>query len=252
MMLIKSGPEADDPRRRLLIKALTASLYAALMPAGVANAQNIFGSRPSKLPPNQSIYRLVGSARVNDQDASIQTQIRSGDTVETGRDSELVFVVGGNAMILRGQSRIVIDGPPRTSEGAALIVNTLRVLTGKILMVTGRKSPMSRVDTSVATIGIRGTGFYVESEPQQTYFCTCYGVTDVASTADPTSTETITAKHHDRPVYIVTDGGPGRNIRNAPFINHTDQELQLIETLVGRTPPFIFPKDDYTGPRREY
>jgi len=26
----------------------------------------------------------------------------------------------------------------------------------------------------------------------------------------------------------------------------------LIETLVGRTPPFVFPKDDYKAPRRQY
>jgi len=26
----------------------------------------------------------------------------------------------------------------------------------------------------------------------------------------------------------------------------------LVETLVGRKPPFIFPKDDYGGPRRDY
>ena len=24
------------------------------------------------------------------------------------------------------------------------------------------------------------------------------------------------------------------------------------QTLVGRKPPFVFPKDDYTGPRRDY
>ena len=36
------------------------------------------------------------------------------------------------------------------------------------------------------------------------------------------------------------------------FINHTDQELMLIETLVGRTPPFVFPMDIYNAPRRDY
>ena len=53
-------------------------------------------------------------------------------------------------------------------------------------------------------------------------------------------------------MYIVADGGPGKNIRNAPFINHTDQELTLIEALVGRTPPFLFPNDVYNAPRRDY
>jgi len=59
-------------------------------------------------------------------------------------------------------------------------------------------------------------------------------------------------KAHDRPLYILGQGPAGRTIRDAPFINHTDQELMLIEALVGRTPPFVFPKDDYTGPRRDY
>jgi len=251
MILIKSGPEADDPRRRLLIQALTASLFSALAPAGGAFAQGIFGSRPTKLPPSQSIYRLVGSAKVNDRDATLETQIRSGDTVETGRDSELVFVVGANAMIVRSDSRVVIAGPEKRSELTSLIISGLRVLTGKILAVTPRGTQM-RVDTTVATIGIRGTGFYIESDPQLTYFCTCYGLTDVQANADPESKESIKARHHDRPVYVTTDGARGNNIRNAPFINHTDQELMLIETLVGRNPPFIFPKDDYTGPRRDY
>ena len=36
----------------------------------------------------------------------------------------------------------------------------------------------------------------------------------------------------------------------APFINHTDVELALIEALVGRTPPFSLFDEDYGGARR--
>ena len=69
--------------------------------------------------------------------------------------------------------------------------------------------------------------------------------------ADPESRETIHAKHHDQPVYVVTDGGAGRNIRPAPVINHSDAELELIETLVGRKPPFAIPQEGYP-PRNPY
>ena len=109
-----------------------------------------------------------------------------------------------------------------------------------------------QVRTTTGTIGIRGTGFYVEAQPDQTYFCTCYGVSEVASVREPEKTESIIAQRHDRPVYILADGTSGGLIRNAPFINHTDQELALIEALVGREPPFVFPKDSYTAPRRGY
>jgi hypothetical protein len=109
-----------------------------------------------------------------------------------------------------------------------------------------------RMTTKNASIGIRGTGVYMESDAEQTYFCTCYGTTDIVAVNDPTSRETVVSRQHDRPLYILEGQQAGQNIRAAPFINHTDQELMLIEALVGRSPPFVFPRDDYLRPRRPY
>ena len=187
----------------------------------------------------------MGTASVNGEAASLQTRVRPGDTVETGAGSEIVFVVGGHSMLLRDNSRLVIESGP-----AALVISGFRLLTGKLLQVS-RGSQM-RVTTSSASVGIRGTGWYAESEPDLTYFCTCYGVADIAAIGDPESTTTVSATHHDRPLYITARADRGGRVRGAPFINHTDQELMLIESLVGREPPFVFPKDDYNAPRREY
>ena len=240
--------DIDDPRRDLLIRALAAGLLGLSAPAAQAITFGIFGSRPRKLPDGQSIYGLSGQVTVNDKEATLATPIKAGDTVQTAQNSEIVFVVNTHSMILRGDSKLVIDKPANSTE--SLLIGGLRMLSGKLLSVS-RNSPM-QVTSSTATIGIRGTGFYIEADPERTYFCTCYGATEVQATADPTSKELIAASHHDRPVYIVTDGGAGNNIRNAPFVNHTDQELALIETLVGRKTPFVFSNDVYTGPRRSY
>ena len=237
--------EIDDPQRRLLIHALSLGLLGTGLIAPEAAAQ-LFGNRPGKLPEGRSIYRLQGEVTVNGVAATAQTKIAPGDTVKTGNAGECIFVVAGHSMIMRENSTLTVEGAPTES----LLVRGIRMLNGALLSVS-RDSRM-QVRTTNASIGIRGTGFYVEAEPQRTYFCTCYGVTDVASTSDPESRETITAFHHDRPVYVLSDGSRARNIRNAPFINHTDQELALIEALVGRTPPFVFPKDSYGGPRRDY
>jgi hypothetical protein len=140
--------------------------------------------------------------------------------------------------------------PPRSEGAASLALAGLRLLTGALLSVS-RASPI-RVETANASIGIRGTGWYAESQPDQTYFCTCYGTADIGSRDDPSSRQTVAATHHDRPLYVVSDAPAGQRVRNAPFINHTDQELMLIETLVGRTPPFVFPRDEYKGPRPGY
>lgn len=240
------GNEADDPRRRLLIQALAAGLFSGALPGKNALA-SIFGSVPGKLPAGQSIYRLTGSATVNGKVATLATHIGPNDTIQTGKDSEIVFVVGGNAMILRSDSQLVLQG---TKDKTSLLISALRLLAGKLLSVS-RNQPM-RIQTTTAALGIRGTGFYVESEPDLTYFCTCYGTVDVSASKDPTSKETVVSQHHDRPLYILSNAQPGQNIRRAEFKNHTDQELMLIETLVGRTPPFVFPRNDYNAPRRDY
>lgn len=282
-----SHDEAEDPRRRWLIKALAAGVFSSALPDKLALA-GFFGSEPGRMPSGQSIYRITGTVKVNGKQATMQTPIKPGDTVETGNNSELIFVINGNhSMILRANSHLVIQaghraappaGPktsqqskvaiedekqrptaavqerqaaqPQSGSFGDLVISGLHMLSGKLLSVS-RNSPME-VNTVNATIGIRGTGFYVESNPGETYFCTCYGTTDVASQSDPSSRETITSMHSHHPVYIVNDGGAGKQIRSAPFINHTDQELALVEALVGRVPPFIFPKDDYTAPRRDY
>lgn len=240
--------DADDPQRRLLIKALAAGLFATGVPLDMALAESIFGTPPSKLPTGQSFYRILGNVRVNGKPATLDTKVGAQDTIETGKDSEAIFVVGGNSMILRSDSQLSMAG--QAEETANPIISGLRLLTGKLLSVS--RSQGIHIQTQTATIGIRGTGVYLESDPEQTYFCTCYGLADVSANNDPESKDTVEAKHHDKPLYILGNEQSGKNIRRAGFINHSDQELMLIETLVGRTPPFVFAGGEYSAPRREY
>ncbi len=240
--------EAEDPRRRMLIQGLTAGIFCSTLSASDAFAQNVLGSRPGKLADGKSIYRLSGKVTVNGKDATLNTFINPTDSIQTGANSEIVFVVGGNAMILRSDSRLDLSGEKK--ENGSMLVSAMRLLSGKILSVS-RNQPTT-LKTPTATIGIRGTGWYMEADPELTYFCTCYGVTDIASSSDPSSRETVAATHHDKPLYITAGGQSGKNIQRAGFKNHTDQELMLIETLVGRTTPFVFPGNSYDSQRRSY
>jgi len=208
---------------------------------------DVLGEKPEKLPPERSIFRLSGQVSVNGTPATLKTRIGGNDTIETGKGSEVVFVSGVSAFILRESSRMSL-GQQTTNN---VVTNALRLITGKVLAVFGPNNPQ-RISTVTATIGIRGTGVYAETDPEQTYFCTCYGITDIGANSDPNSRKTVTSKHHDEPLYILAKPKDGKTIRKAPFINHTDQELMLIETLVGRTPPFVFPSEDYGGPRKDY
>lgn len=239
--------DVEDPRRRWLIQALGLGVLAGALP-GTALGQSAFGSRPGRLPDGRSVYRAVGNISVNGKPADMSAQIKPGDTIRTGKGAELIFVVGAHAMIVREGSELSIGGIVDAVKGPVL--SALRLITGKLLSVS-RDSRMS-IATPTATIGIRGTGWYAEADPQRTYFCTCYGITDVSAAQDPNARETVKSQHHDRPLYILAKPSGGKSILPAPFINHTDQELALIEALVGRTPPFVFSNDAYSGPRRGY
>jgi len=236
--MTQRSSEAEDPRRAFLLKALAAGVFAAgATPAAWAQ---FFGRRPQKLPAGQSVYEATGAVTVNGQAASQATRIAATDRIETGKGAQLIFVVGFDAFLVRENSRLELAG----SGG---IVNTMRLATGALLSVFG--SGAKRVVTSTAASGIRGTGLYVESEPERSYVCTCYGEVLISAVDDASVSERIVSKHHDAPRYVLK-AGAARRIQPAPFINHTDVELALIEALVGRTPPFSLFDEDYGGARR--
>ncbi len=235
----KRSAEAEDPRRAFLLRALAAGLLGAgVIPRATAQ---MFGRKPQKLPAGQSVYEASGAVRVNGQPAGSTTRIAPGDRVETGAGAQIIFVVGSDAFILRGNSSLELGG-------SNFVVNTMRLATGAVLSVFGRGTA-KRFTTPTSTIGIRGTGLYVESQPDRSYVCNCYGEIDIAAADDPAVTERIVSRHHDAPRYVLK-AGAARRIQPAPFINHSDLELTLIEALVGRTPPFSLFDEGYGGSRR--
>lgn len=225
--------DIDPSRRAWVLSALAAGLFAVPTFRHALAADG--GGR--------SIHRLRGVVLVNDSPATPATVIRSGDHIETGADGEIVFTVADDAFILRRNARLELTPP----AGDDRLVEGLRVVTGALLSVFARRP--HRITAAVATIGIRGTGVYVEVDEDHDYVCTCYGVTEIATADDPASTATVEAGHHEAR-YVFKTGDSGQRIREAPFKNHTDAELTLIESLVGRVPAFQGEYEGYERPRR--
>lgn len=232
----------DDPRRAFIVRALGLGVFSTVSNSGLLNSAFAMGDIPAKLPPGRSIYKLQGLVVVDGQRADIDTQIRANSLIRTGSSSRVIFVVGGDAFILRSNSELQLGGEN-------FLITGIRMVSGKLLSVFGKRNQPHRISTLTATIGIRGTGIYVESDPEQSYVCTCYGHTLIASSEDQNVQQQVISKHHDQPLYILPGKGD-KVIRPAPFINHTDVELALIEELVGRTPPFVISNDLYESPRK--
>lgn len=211
-------------RRRSLLRALVAA--GLLGPAGISGLiREALAAGLTPVAPG--MHRIRGTVTVNGQPAREGQLLRAGDTVATGPKSEAVYVIGQDAFMQREKSTVSFAG-----EAAA---NVVRVITGGLLSVFGKGEKQLVVPT--ATIGIRGTGCYVEASEKSVYFCLCYGVAEVAPTANPGRIERIETQHHDRPMMINNDPAMPA-MWSAPVVNHTDAELVLLENLTGRWPPF--------------
>ena len=236
--------DVDDPRREFLVNALSMGLFAGFNLASLMQNSHARGDIPERLPPGRSIFKLEGSVTVDGRVADIDTPIRANSLIKTGSKSRVIFVVGKDAFILRSNSELEMD------SSAGLIIDGMRILSGKILSVFGRREKPHTITTSTATIGIRGTGIYLESEPDRSYVCTCYGETRITANANPDISRTVVSEHHDAPVYVLPAASGDNLIVPGPFIDHTDSELALIEALVGRTTPFAYTGGGYEVPRK--
>ncbi|HUR41839.1 MAG TPA: hypothetical protein VM240_11815 [Verrucomicrobiae bacterium] len=260
----KNAQDLLESRRDFLVKALSAGMLVGGAGWNLPALASLFGKLPGRLPGGRSVFEIKGEVLVNGRPATERTVLAPSDKIVTGANSYIIAAVGQNAFIVRDRSVLELNG-------ANPLKQAFRLVSGKFLGVFGKLSGKQSlaINTPAATIGIRGTGVYAESDPDKTYLCTCYGTTDLVARADfdadasavkPKSgaklpepeRELVSATHHDAPKYILTNPEKGKRITAAPFLNHTDLELMTLEALVGRKVPFGLPDSQYEGPRRDY
>lgn len=210
--------------RRAFLQALAAAGGAGLLWRQALAAGNN--------PVPAGFHKLQGTVTLNGQPAREGQLVKPGDQIATGPGAEAIYVVNQDAFLQRENSRVRF--------GDTATAAFLRVVTGKLMSVFGRGD--KRIQLATATIGIRGTGCYIE-EPAEgsrepSYFCLCYGTADVVPEAAPAKAERIVTTHHDHPVYIHADPAMPTMMVTAPIRNHYDAELVMLENLVGRWPPF--------------
>jgi hypothetical protein len=217
MAIERRGARCDITHRRGFLVASVALGTSLLLPQGVAAAQ---------------VRVLQGGVKVNGKKATRSTAIRAGDTIETARGARLVFVVGEDAFLMRGESKLLLE---HNANGKSALVSGLRLLTGALLAVF---SPGARrIETPTVTAGIRGTGVYIEASPGETYFCDCYGEVALRDRLGAAQ-KTLISGYHTATV-ITAKAGERAVMRDADLKNHSDEELIMLESLVGRVSPIV-------------
>lgn len=174
-----------------------------------------------------TIHELSGLVHINKRRATAADDIEPGDIVSTAHDGRIAFSVDGDAFLVREFTSI------RVGDNGNPLLNALHLFTGKLLGVfeTGRRRS---IVTGTATMGIRGTACYLDVRPGSTYFCTCYGETEVISGGETTAFE---AEHHNPQQLDFTDGRL-MAMQAVGMRDHDDEELRQLEAWVDRVPRF--------------
>lgn len=183
-----------------------------------------------------SIHDLRGEVMVNGKRIDKAAVIRAGDTVATTSNGYVVFVVGADAFMLRERSELRLESNPVLGT----FISGLRLLTGALGAVFGKRNA-GKVNIVAATVtaGIRGTGVYMETRGEGTYFCSCYGSVDLQANANPNDRESIEATRHNNPRMILAQPKDGQLFLPAAFQTHTDAEMDMLEKCVGRRAPWV-------------
>ena len=175
------------------------------------------------------IHQIEGDVFINQVKINSSTMIRNGDEIVVSPAGKLVFSLGKDAFLLRGGTTLQVY-----SQQEDTLVSALRLVGGAVLGVFGKRKTTTRIYTSTATIGIRGTAVYAAISPKQLYTCTCYGHTDLIVGL---AKDDVIATHHNAHIVTTTKNGHAQ-MKAFEVLDHNDDELRMLEALVGRKPVF--------------
>jgi hypothetical protein len=208
----RSERELSWPHRRSFLQA--AASWTAL--GGFAQAQ---------AQQRSNVVERRGDFLINGRPMAPQQSILSGDTMQSGPDSNMVFVVGNASFLVRQNSYLTVE------RGATLnTISVLRLLVGAVASVWG-PGRRRQIVTPTLTAGIRGTGIYTEvfkAQNDRSYLCNCYGVVELDASGEQMRSE---AQYHQS-FYADATAQGGRRLTPAGAINHSDEEIENLARLV--------------------
>ena len=174
------------------------------------------------------IHELEGKVWVNGKLANLETEIHFGDQVMTGGLSHVVIKLDGSVYRIANSSKLTL---PEGKENVSL-----NFLYGAFLAVF-RHDVHKTIHTRAAILGVRGTGLYLSDRGNETHLCACYGDIDFFDASNPENKRHIHAEYHH---LASLDHKTGKFKTNLRMTGHTDEDLFVLEELVGRTPPETF------------
>lgn len=201
-------------RRRDTLKAAAAWLAMGGFPAAMAAQRS-------------NLVQLIGGVQLNGQRLLPDQTVQTGDQLQTGPASSVIFVIGDSAFHVRANSRLSLE------RGKSLTtVSQLRLHAGAVASVWATSGDHQILMPGLAAT-FQSAGVYAQAPAQlgrASYLCNCYGTLALSSGKDKTS---CTSTYHEA-FWAAAGSSEGDALMPADRINHTDAELEFLARLVSQ------------------
>lgn len=211
-----SRPEQQTPwfRRRDTLKAAAAWLAMGGLPAAMAEQRS-------------NLVQLIGDVQLNGQRLLPDQTVQTGDQLQTGPASSVIFVIGDSAFHVRANSRLSLE------RGQSLTtVSQLRLHAGAVASVWAASGD-HQIFAPGLTATFQNAGVYAQaSDPpgRASYLCNCYGTLALSSGKD----KTVCTSTYHQAFWAAADSSEGDALMPADSINHTDEELEFLARLISQ------------------
>lgn len=193
-----------------------------------ASAWLLMGGLPAALAQQRSnLVELVGDAVVNGKRLLPGQTLQTGDEIQTGPASTLIFVIGDSSFQVRQNSHFSLE------RGNTLTtVSQLRLHAGAVASVWGANS-RHQIITPNLNAGFRSAGVYTEvfeTREQHSYLCNCYGTLTLSAGKE----KTVSTSTYHEAFWALAESSESEVLMPADSIRHADEELEFLARLISQ------------------
>jgi len=200
-------------------------VYITVKKVAAKNSSNIV-KQEKKFEVTGKIFKKYGYVFLNNKKTKLDDKIKAGDIIKTSAHSYVVLkFTNGSILKVNPNSKIVVEHLEKSKDDTFKI----NLLLGTMLSHFSKRGKF-KINTEVATVGVRGTTFFTEVLPKkQTVICACHGTIDFYN--DKNKKNIISDRHQ---ILSLTDKEFVKNVKpllKSVMAGHNDNAITELKTI---------------------
>ncbi len=207
--------------KKFSVRILAGLLIASLAACGAPEALHLKTSQESLV----TVVSVSGQVVKSGKPVSAGEPMSVGETIMVDEHGSAILKIKDRASIqLKNSGKLVID---EISDSIVIMLDY-----GSLMSVVSPVGKKFQLVTPAATVGVRGTAFYVEARGiDQTYVCLCEGTLQIKTESGVQEIHSDDRSHH-HPVLIAPDKNGRTAVEPAEMLNHTNDDISALENVL--------------------